>query len=224
MTDRKRLRVAVLASGRGATFAALLAAQQDGRLPIDIVALLSDKRTAPALTIAESAGIATVALRPRDYPDRASFDRALFARVAGFAPDLVVLAGYMRVIDSAIVAQWRGRMINLHPSLLPKHPGLQTHERVLAAGDTVHGSSVHYVTAELDGGPLIAQVNMPVVAGDTAETLATRLRPLERQLLIQVVEQIAHGRLALGPAAVEFNGRPLKEPLQIEPGGGFPVM
>jgi len=224
MTGRKRLRVAVLASGRGGTFAALLAAQQDGRLPIDIVALLSDKRTAPALTIAESAGIATVALRPRDFADRSSFDRALFARVTEFSPDLVVLAGYMRVIDSSVVGAWRGRMINLHPSLLPKHPGLQTHERVLAAGDSLHGSSVHYVTAELDGGPLIAQVPLPVIAGDTPETLAARLRPLERQLLLRVVELIAQGRLALGPDAVEFDGRPLAKPLQIEPGGGFATM
>jgi phosphoribosylglycinamide formyltransferase-1 len=212
---RKPLRVAVLASGRGGTFAALLAAQQDGRLPIEIVALLSDKRMARALTIAESAGIATVAIRPRDYPDRVSFDRALFARVAEFAPDLVVLAGYMRVIDSSIVGEWRGRMINLHPSLLPSYPGLQTHERVLAAGDSLHGASVHYATAELDGGPLIAQVRMPVVAGDTAEALAARLRPLERHLLIRVVELITQGRLALGPSTVEFDGQALAAPLQI---------
>jgi phosphoribosylglycinamide formyltransferase-1 len=215
MKGRKRLRVVVLASGRGGTFAALLAAQQDGRLPIEIVALLSDKRTARVLTVAESAGIATVALRPRDYPDRASFDRALFARVADFTPDLVVLAGYMRVIDSSVVGQWRGRMINLHPSLLPKYPGLQTHERALAAGDDLHGASVHYVTAELDGGPLIAQVRMPVVAGDTAETLAARLRPLERQLLVRVVELISQGRLALGAATVEFDGHALVAPLRI---------
>jgi len=215
MKVRKRLRVAVLASGRGGTFAALLDAQQDGRLPIEIVALLSDKRTARALTIAESAGIATVALRPRDYPDRTSFDRALFARVADSAPDLVVLAGYMRVIDSSVVGEWRGRMINLHPSLLPEYPGLQTHERVLAAGDKLHGASVHYVTAELDGGPLIAQVRMPVGADDTAETLAARLRPLERQLLIRVVELISQGRLALGPKTVELDGQGLAAPIQI---------
>jgi len=215
MKVRKRLRVAVLASGRGGTFAALLDAQQDGRLPIEIVALLSDKRTARALTIAESAGIATVALRPRDYPDRTSFDRAQFARVADFAPDLVVLAGYMRVIDSSVVGEWRGRMINLHPSLLPEYPGLQTHERVLAAGDKLHGASVHYVTAELDGGPLIAQVRMPVGADDTAETLAARLRPLERQLLIRVVELISQGRLALGPKTVELDGQGLAAPIQI---------
>ena len=193
----------------------MLAAQQDGRLPIEIVALLSDRRMAEALTIAESAGIATVAMRPRDFPDRTSFDRALFARIVEFAPDLVVLAGYMRVIDSSIVAEWRGRMINLHPSLLPKYPGLQTHERVLAAGDSLHGASVHYVTAELDGGPLIAQVRMPIVADDTAETLAARLRPLERRLLIRVVELIAQGRLALGPATVEFDGNALVAPLQV---------
>lgn len=215
MKVRKRLRVAVLASGRGGTFAALLDAQQDGRLPIEIVALLSDKRTARALTIAESAGIATVALRPRDYPDRTSFDRALFARVADFAPDLVVLAGYMRVIDSSVVGEWRGRMINLHPSLLPKYPGLRTHERVLAAGDKLHGASVHYVTAELDGGPLIAQARMPVGADDTAETLTARLRPLERQLLIRVVDLISQGRLALGPKTVELDGQGLAAPIQI---------
>jgi phosphoribosylglycinamide formyltransferase-1 len=215
MKGRKRLRLAVLASGRGGTFAALLAAQQDGRLPIEIVALLSDRRMAEALTIAESAGIATVALRPRDYPDRVSFDRALFARAAEFAPDLIVLAGYMRVIDSSVVGEWRGRMINLHPSLLPNYPGLQTHERVLAGGDNLHGASVHYVTAELDGGPLIAQVRMPVIAGDTAETLAARLRPLERQLLVRVVELITQRRLALGPSTVEFDGQALAAPLQI---------
>jgi phosphoribosylglycinamide formyltransferase-1 len=106
-------------------------------------------------------------------------------------------------------------MINLHPSLLPKYPGLQTHERVLAAGDSLHGASVHYVTAELDGGPLIAQVRMPIVADDTAETLAARLRPLERRLLIRVVELIAQGRLALGPATVEFDGNALVAPLQV---------
>ena len=221
MMDRHRLRVAVLASGRGGTFAALLAAQQGGQLPIDLVALLSDKRTAPALNIAESAGIATVALRPRDYPDRESFDRALFARINEFTPDLVVLAGYMRVIDPGIVAEWRGRMINLHPSLLPKYPGLHTHERVLAAGDANHGSSVHYVTAELDGGPLIAQAAMPVLPDDTAESLAVRLRPLERQLLIRVIDLIAHGRLGLGPTAAELDGRPLAVPLQMGPDSGL---
>ncbi|HET7779596.1 MAG TPA: formyltransferase family protein, partial [Rudaea sp.] len=154
-------------------------------------------------------------LRPRDYPDRTSFDRALFARVADFAPDLVVLAGYMRVIDSSVVGEWRGRMINLHPSLLPKYPGLRTHERVLAAGDKLHGASVHYVTAELDGGPLIAQARMPVGADDTAETLTARLRPLERQLLIRVVDLISQGRLALGPKSVELDGQGLAAPIQI---------
>jgi phosphoribosylglycinamide formyltransferase-1 len=222
--DQRRLRVVVLASGQGGTFAALLDAQQGGQLAIELVALLSDKRTAPALNIAESAGIATVALRPRDYPDRASFDQALFARVASFSPDLVVLAGYMRVIDSAIVAQWRGRMINLHPSLLPKYPGLHTHERALAAGDTVHGASVHYVTEQLDGGPLIAQVNLPVLPGDTAESLASRLRPLERQLLVRVIDLIAGGRLDLGAEAIELDGRALANPLVLEPGTGLSAM
>lgn len=211
----------VLASGRGNTFAALLAAQQSGRLAIEIRAVLADKRMAPVLGLAEDAGIATVALRPRDYPDRVAFDLALFAKVAGFAPDLIVLAGYMRVIDASVVAQWRGRMINLHPSLLPKYPGLHTHELALAAGDREHGASIHFVTEELDAGPLIAQVRLPVRAGETAESLATRLRPLEQELLVGVVKLIAAGRLLYTAAGPALDGRTLDTALQYDPATGF---
>ena len=208
-TTVKPLRLVVLASGRGSTFAALLAAQLSGALPIDIRAVLADKRTAPVLGLAEDAGIATVALRPRDFPDRIAFDRALFAQVALHAPDLIVLAGYMRIIDASIVAKWRGRMINLHPSLLPKYPGLHTHQLALAAADREHGASVHYVTEQLDAGPLIAQVRMPVQVDDTAETLAARLRPLEQRLLVAVVGLIASGRLAYADAGLTLDGRTL---------------
>jgi phosphoribosylglycinamide formyltransferase-1 len=214
-------RLVVLASGRGTNFAALAAAAARGTLPVEIAALLSDRRSAPALELAESRGIATVALRPREFADRASFDRALFARARNIAPDLLVLAGYMRIIDAAVVRGWSGRMINLHPSLLPKYPGLDTHARALAAGDTVHGASVHYVTDELDGGPVIARVEMPVLPGDTAETLAARLRPLEHGLLVAVVGAIAAGRVALGSDGVEVDGEPLAQPLVLGADGAL---
>ncbi len=210
------LRIVVFASGRGSNFAALIAAQQRGELPIEICALLSDKRTAPALLLAENAGIEAVALRPRDYADRLAFDRALFARAAEFAPDLIVLAGYMRIIDAAVVNEWHGRMINIHPSLLPKYPGLDTHARALAAGDQVHGASVHFVTAELDGGPVIAQVEVPVGAGDTPEALATRLIALEHRLLVATVDLIAQRRAALVDGRVQLDGRVLAAPLLLD--------
>jgi phosphoribosylglycinamide formyltransferase-1 len=213
------LRVVVLASGRGTTFAALLDAQRAGHLPITIRLLLSDRRTAPVLRIAEGAGIAVLALRPRDFPDRAGFDRALFTHVEQAEPDLIVLAGYMRIIDAGVVARWRGRMINLHPSLLPKYPGLDTHARALAAGDTTFGASVHFVTDELDGGPVIAQVETPVRSGDTAEQLAHRLRPLEHALLIETVRLIASRRIVLAADGTELDGKALMRPLRLRPDG-----
>jgi len=206
--------VVVFASGRGSNFAALLAAQQRGELPIEIRALLSDKRTASALLIAEEAGVTAEALAPREFPDRASFDRALFDRAAQFKPDLIVLAGYMRMIDSSVLAPWVGKTINIHPSLLPKYPGLHTHARALDAADPVHGASVHFVTAELDGGPVIAQVEMDVRRGDTPETLAQRLLPLEHRLLVSCVDLMARGRIALAADGVLFDGKLLNAPLR----------
>lgn len=206
----------MLASGRGSNFAALAEAQRRGELPISLRALLSDKRTAPALLLAENAGVAAIALAAREFPDRASFDRALFARVADFEPDLVVLAGYMRVIDPDVIEAWRGKVINIHPSLLPKYPGLHTHARALAAGDAVHGASVHFVTAELDGGPVMAQVELPVLAGDTPESLAARLLNLEHRLLVASVRLLAQQRVQLGANGVELDGAPLQRPLLLD--------
>ena len=211
--------IVVLASGRGSNFAALLAAQTRGETPIRIRALLSDKAKAPALELARNAGIAAITLAPRDYANRASFDQALFARAAEFSPDLIVLAGYMRVIDAAVIGQWRGKAINIHPSLLPKYPGLHTHARALEAGDSMHGSSVHYVTAELDGGPVIAQVEMPVCTDDNADTLAARLLAQEHRLLISTVDLIARGRIALGADGITFDGRTQQAPLKLNASG-----
>ncbi len=211
----------VFASGRGSNFAALLAAQQRGELPIRIRALLSDRSAAPVLDVARAAGIKAIALMPRDYPDRVAFDRALFARAAEFSPALIVLAGYMRIIDDSVVDAWRGRMINIHPSLLPKYPGLHTHQHALDAGDSVYGSSVHFVTAELDGGPVIAQAQLPILADDRAATLAARLLPLEHRLLVASVNLLARGEIALDGDLVTHLGQALTAPLILGDDGQF---
>jgi phosphoribosylglycinamide formyltransferase-1 len=214
MSTRKQpLRVAVLASGRGSNFAALLLARECGDVPIEFVLLASDKANAGALALAESAGVPTLVLDPRQYPDRRAFDLELFGRLAESGAELLVMAGFMRIIDGEALTPWIGRMINIHPSLLPKYRGLHTHRRALEAGDSEHGASVHYVTAELDGGPVIAQVRMAIDPEDDEQRLAQRLLPLEHRLLVAVVADIAAGKLALEHDTVQFDGRALAQPL-----------
>jgi len=213
------LRIVVLASGRGSNLAALIAARDAGTLPVEFVLVASDKASAGALRLAEAAGIPTLALNPKSYPDRPTFDRELFGRIAASGAELLVLAGFMRVIDGSALAPWAGRVLNIHPSLLPRYRGLHTHRRALEAGDAEHGASVHFVTAELDGGPLIAQARLAIETGDDEETLARRLLPLEHRLLPAVVALVAAHRLALGEAGVLLDGQPLHAPLQLgEPG------
>lgn len=207
------LRIAVLASGHGSNLQALIDAQRDARLAVEIVLVASDKAHAPALRRAESAGIATLALDPKGYADRAAFDADLFARVAAHKPELIVLAGFMRILDPGALAPWAGRIINIHPSLLPKYRGLHTHRRALEAGDAVHGASVHYVTAELDDGPTIAQAQIPILDGDTPEALAARLLAQEHRLLVASVALIAAGRIGLVQAGVQYDAAPLAAPL-----------
>lgn len=209
------LRVAVLISGRGSNLQALIAARRSGTLDIDIVVVASNRTEAEGLRHAEAAGIATLALDPGAGRDRAAYDAELFARIGAFAPDLIVLAGFMRVIDAAVLAPWAGRIINIHPSLLPKYPGLHTHRRALQAGDAVHGASVHFVTAELDGGPLLAYTEIAVQAGDTPERLAARLLPYEHALLCCCVQWLAQRRVELRADGLQFDGRRLTQALQI---------
>lgn len=209
------LRLAVLASGRGSNLGALMAAQREPDARFEIVLVAGDRPEALALRIAEEAGIATLALDPRGYADRARFDADLFARIAAYAPDLVVLAGFMRILDAAAMAPWIGRMINIHPSLLPKYRGLKTHERAIRSGDEVHGASVHFVTPELDGGPVISHVEMPIEAGDTPASLAARLLPLEHRLLAATVDLVARRRIALAGNRVDFDGAQLEAPLRL---------
>jgi phosphoribosylglycinamide formyltransferase-1 len=209
------LRVAVLVLGRGSNLQALIAAQREGRLPIEIVVVASNKAAAEGLRHAEAAGIGTLALDPAIMPDRARYDAELFRRIAAYAPDLIVLAGFMRVLDAAVLEPWAGRIINIHPSLLPKYPGLHTHRRALEARDSLHGASVHYVTAELDGGPVLACSEIPIEAGDDAESLAARLLPREHALLCQCVQWIAEGRAQLRDNLVHFDGAPLSQTLRV---------
>ena len=208
------MRIAVLASGRGSNLAALLVARDCGDLPVEFVLVASDKATAGAVRLAEAANVSTLVLDPRHYPDRRAFDIDLFARIADSGAELLVMAGFMRVIDGDALAPWIGRMINIHPSLLPKYRGLHTHRRALEAGDSEHGASVHYVTAELDGGPVIAQVRMAIEPGDDEQRLAQRLLPLEHRLLVAVVADIAAAKLSLDGDHVQFENVALARPLQ----------
>lgn len=213
------MRVVVLASGRGSNLQALIEAERTGHLPIRIVGVLSDKPAARALELAAEAGIPATGLDARLAADRIGFDRELFAGVEALSPGLIVLAGYMRILDPRVLAPWQGRIINIHPSLLPSYPGLHTHRRVLEAGETRHGASVHFVTAELDGGPVIAQAGMTIRSGDTAEDLAGRLLPLEHRLLVQSVGIIASGRLLWSSAGISLDDTPLHAPLQLQDDG-----
>jgi len=215
----RTLRVAVLASGRGSNFEAIAKAN----LPLELVGLFSDKPRARALELARDHGIPAMALDAKKYTDRKMFDREFFARVADAKPDLLVLAGFMRVIDDAVIAKWHGRAINIHPSLLPKYPGLHTHQRALEARDTKHGASVHFVTAELDGGPVIAHVELDIRDGDDAESLAERLLPLEHRLLVATIDAIARERIALGDHGIVCDGAPLNRPLRLNADGKLEV-
>lgn len=208
-------RVAVLASGRGSNLAALLDARERGELPVDFVLVGSDKAGAGALRLAEAANIPTLALDPRSYPDRLAFDLDLFQRIGASGAEWLVLAGFMRIIDGVALHPWAGRMINIHPSLLPKYRGLHTHRRALEAGDREHGASVHFVTAELDGGPVIAQARLTIEPGDDEQQLAQRLLPLEHRLLPATLALLASGRLQWDGHAACLDGQPLQAPLLL---------
>lgn len=209
------LRLAVLASGAGTNLQALIDAIASGAVDADIVGVFSDRPTSLALQRARDAGIPATALAPKSFDSRAAFDAAFFAAVDEAQADLIVCAGYMRLISAAEVEARPGRMINLHPSLLPAFKGLHTHQQALDAGVAEHGASVHVVTADLDGGPVIAQARVPVLPGDDADLLAARVREVEHPLLVDVVRLIGEGRLSLLSGHIDLNGTSLHTPLQL---------
>lgn len=210
------LRIAVLASGRGTNLQALIDAIDSGRLDAALVGVFSDKASAFALERARQAGIPAFALSPRDFATRLEFDEQMFSAIDRVHPDLIVCAGYMRLVSEREVTKRAGRMINIHPSLLPAFKGLRTHEQALAAGVTEHGASVHVVSAELDGGAVIAQARVPVLPGDDASALGQRVLLREHPLLVATVQWLASGRLALHGDRVDLNGTPLASPLQLD--------
>ena len=209
----------MLASGRGSNLQALIVARDAGALPVDFVVVGSDKANAGALQLAKDAGIPTFTLNAKDFANRRDFDLELFRRLDASGAQVLVLAGFMRIIDGEALSPWVGRMINIHPSLLPKYRGLHTHRRALEAGDTEHGASVHYVTAELDGGPVIAQARIGIQPGDDEAQLAHRLLTFEHQLLPAVLTLMAEQRLDLiAPNRVALDGKLLDAPLQLRNG------
>ena len=190
-------RISVLISGRGSNLAALIDAANDGAIAGAVTHVISNRPDAAGLRHAERSGIATTVVDHRAFPTREAFEDALAHAIDQGEPDLVVLAGFMRILGASFVERYAGRMINIHPSLLPAYPGTQTHRRALAERATRHGCTVHFVTADVDGGPVIAQADVPVHAGDDEATLAARVLEQEHRLLPQVVAAFCEGRVVL---------------------------
>ena len=207
--------IVVLASGSGTNLQALIDASRERGFPGEILAVGCNRPGAFALERAAQANLKTFVLDHTNYGSREEFDGALLARLREFNPDLIVLAGFMRILTSDFVRAFRGRILNVHPSLLPAYTGLNTHQRVLDAGEAVHGVSIHFVTEELDGGPVIAQAEIRVQAGDTAETLSERVQQQEHQLYPIVVRWFCEGRVQLAAEGVLFDGQPLEQPLRL---------
>ncbi len=209
------LTLVVLISGRGSNLKAILDAIKDGELPVVISAVISNRADATGLDYARQENIDTLALDADDYPDKESYDRALQGLIDCFEPGLVVLAGFMRILTPALVQHYHHKMINIHPSLLPEFRGLHTHQRALEAGVREHGASVHFVSEELDSGPAILRVRVPVLPADTAEQLAARVLQQEHRLYIQAIRWLAEGRIRWQNEQLLFDGQPLKNPIDI---------
>ncbi len=204
------MRIAVLVSGNGSNLQALIDANLSGQ----IIGVLSNKADAYALERAKQANIATAVVSHKDFPNRESFDEAMHQQLLAWQIDLVILAGFMRILTPSFVSQWQGKMLNIHPSLLPYYKGVNTHQRVLNTGDRFHGCTVHFVTAELDAGQSIAQSAIEVHLNDTVETLAQRVHKLEHFIYPQVAEWLCNGQLTWRDGQAFFNQKPLERPIQ----------
>ncbi len=194
---RAMKRIVILISGRGSNMEAMLRVAASERWPAQIVAVISNKASAAGLDTARAAGIVARVVEHVAYPDREQFDQALSVMIDEFSPDLVVLAGFMRILTPAFVAHYQGRLLNIHPSLLPSFPGLDTHRRALEAGVKFHGATVHFVTPELDHGPIIEQAAVPVLEGDTEALLAARVLAQEHVIYPRAVRDFIEGRYTL---------------------------
>lgn len=212
----RNLDLAVLISGRGSNLAAMIEAIQQGVLPARIRAVISDRMDAAGLDHARRAGLDTRIAERRRHPDRTAFEQALTDIIDPLGFDYLVLAGFMRVLDPATVERYTGRMINIHPSLLPNLPGLDTHRRALEAGRAEHGASVHFVTPEVDAGPVISRARVNVEPGEDPDRLAGRVLAREHRLLPATLALLAQQHVELRDEQVHINGRPLPAPLDLD--------
>ena len=199
----------VLTSGNGSNLQTLLDHCASGKIAGDVVGVISNRADAYGLVRAREAGVATAILAQQQFASRAEYDAALQALMADYQPDLVVLAGFMRILSADLVRHFAGRMINIHPSLLPKYQGLHTHQRAIEAGDSEHGASVHFVTEELDGGPVILQARVPIFEGDSADEVAARVQAQEHSIYPLVVQWFCEGRLKMQEGAALLDGAEL---------------
>jgi phosphoribosylglycinamide formyltransferase-1 len=190
-------RIIVLISGSGTNLQAIIDACKVEGYPGDVVAVVSNKADAYGLTRAKDADIATVALSHKDFASREDYDQALIKEIDAFSPDVIVLAGFMRILTPNFVQHYQGKLLNIHPSLLPKYQGLHTHQRAIDAGDSEHGVSVHFVTEELDGGPVILQAKVPIFAEDNTDDLAARVHEQEHRIYPLVVKWLCEKRLSM---------------------------
>lgn len=213
------LPIVILISGRGSNMAAIAERAASGALPVDIRAVISDKPQAAGLALAQSLGVPTRFLDPKQFADRASYDNALADLIETFQPGLIVLAGFMRILTAGFIDRFAERILNIHPSLLPKYRGLHTHRRVLEAKDCEHGVSVHFVTLELDGGPVIIQSCIAVNADDTEASLSARVQRQEHSIYAQAIDWYARGRLALRDGRLWLDDQALENPIRIDAKG-----
>ncbi|MEM6049080.1 phosphoribosylglycinamide formyltransferase [Erwinia sp. P7711] len=204
-------RVVVLISGQGSNLQAILNACEQGQINASVAAVFSNKSEAFGLTRAREAGVPAHALAASQFADREAFDNQLMLEIDAYAPDLVVLAGYMRILSPAFVQHYAGRMLNIHPSLLPKYPGLHTHRQAMENGDEEHGTSVHFVTEQLDGGPVILQAKVPVFAEDSEEDVTARVQHQEHAIYPLVVSWFVDGRVEMRDNAAWLDGEKLPE-------------
>lgn len=203
------IRVVVLVSGNGSNLQAVIDQTENGELPITLCAVISNVPQAKGLERARKHNIATEVVNHKDFSSREAFDSALRDTIDSYRPGLVVLAGFMRIFTPEFTRHYEGRMLNIHPSLLPKYQGLNTHRRAIEAGDTEHGVTVHFVTAELDGGPPIVQAYVPVLEGDSEDDLAARVLIEEHKIYPQAIKWFAEGRLIMKDSSSWLNGKRL---------------
>mgnify|MGYP001025845201 CR=1 FL=1 len=214
MTGRTApLRLAILISGRGSNMLAIARACAAGAIDAQVAGVIADRADAAGLAAARGLGLEAFALPARDFASRAAFEAALGTRLDALRPELVILAGFMRILGAGFVARYPGRMLNIHPSLLPAYRGLHTHRRVLEAGERLHGCSVHYVTEELDGGPVVLQGRLTVRADEDEQALSARVQAIEHNLYPRAIGWIATGRLAWRDERAWLDGRPLAAPI-----------